>query len=303
MYVSGLFHLARNGFSGRDGAPTFVRMNPADYARVAEAIRYIRAHAPQQPSLDEVAEAVHLSPFHFQRLFTDWAGVSPKKFLQYLTLGYAKSLLRQPEMSLFDTAHEAGLSGTGRLHHLFVSLEAMTPGSYRLGGRGLQVRYSTGTSVFGPYLVASTDEGIYALRFYDEDPAPALAELQAELPQAQFVQETDALHAAVASHLRGTDSGGETLRLRLRGTPFQIKVWEALLQVPEGAVATYTDIAHTIGMPTAQRAVGSAIGANPVGYLIPCHRVIRSTGVFGEYRWGSERKAAMLGWEAARNEK
>jgi len=278
-------------------------MNPADYARVAAAIRYIRAHAPLQPSLDEVAEAVHLSPFHFQRLFTDWAGVSPKKFLQYLTLGYAKSLLRQPEMSLFDAAHEAGLSGTGRLHHLFVSLEAMTPGSYRLGGRGLQVRYSTGDSVFGSYLVASTDEGIYALRFFDDDGATVRAELQAELPEAQFIQETVALHTAVASQLTDLPGRGEKLRLHLRGTPFQLKVWEALLQIPEGAVATYSDIANAVGMPTAQRAVGSAIGANPVGYLIPCHRVIRNTGIFGEYRWGSERKAAMLGWEAARNEK
>lgn len=278
-------------------------MNPADYARVAEAIRYIRAHAPQQPSLDEVAEAVHLSPFHFQRLFTDWAGVSPKKFLQYLTLSYAKSLLRQPEMSLFDAAHEAGLSGTGRLHHLFVTLEAMTPGSYRQGGSGLRVRYGFGQSVFGPYLAATTDEGIYAVRFYDEDPTPVLAELQAELPEAAFVEETDAQHAAIAAHLSSLEDEGAKLRLRLRGTPFQIKVWEALLQIPEGAVATYSDIATAVGMPTAQRAVGSAIGANPVGYLIPCHRVIRSTGVFGEYRWGPERKAAMLGWEAARNNK
>ena len=275
------------------------------YTRIAKSIAYIQANAARQPTLEEMAEAAHLSPFHFQRMFTEWAGVSPKKFLQYLTLAHAKALLRQnaqPGLTLFDTAYQAGLSGTGRLHDLFVNLEGITPGEFRQGGQGMELRYSFGNGLFGPYLLATTSKGIYALRFSDGDMDTLKQELANELPLATLINESDATHHQVAAWLNGQSTQVQPLRLHVKGTPFQLKVWEALLQIPEGAVRSYTAIAAAVGAPTAQRAVGTAIGANPVGYLIPCHRVITSTGSLGGYRWGLVRKAAMLGREFAMNE-
>ncbi|GAA4041546.1 methylated-DNA--[protein]-cysteine S-methyltransferase [Hymenobacter glaciei] len=269
-----------------------------DYQRIEAALIYAQAHFQAQPDLDEMARQAHWSPFHFQRKFQEWAGVSPKKFLQFLSLGHAKQLLRQ-QASVADAAHETGLSGTGRLHDLFVTLEAMTPGEYRHGGAALNIQYSYGESLFGPYLVGSTDKGICKLVFFD-DPAAALAELQQEWPQATITAEVAQSHTQVARFFAREFSASDRLHLHLKGTPFQLKIWESLLRIPEGQRRTYTQLAEAAACGAAVRATGTAIGANPVGYLIPCHRVIRQTGELGQYRWGNPRKAALLGWEAAR---
>jgi len=271
-----------------------------DYQRIAAALTYAGAHFQQQPTLEELAEQAHWSPFHFQRKFQEWAGVSPKKFLQYLSLNHAKRLLQQ-SASVAEAADETGLSGTGRLHDLFVTLEAMTPGEYRQGGAALTIHYSLGESPFGPYLVASTGKGICKLVFVD-DAATALAELRQEWPNATLVAGETTFHAQVACFFARDFAPTTRLRLHLRGTPFQLKIWESLLRIPEGERRTYAQLAHAAENGAAVRAAGTAIGANPVGYLIPCHRVIRQTGELGQYRWGATRKAALLGWEAARVE-
>lgn len=271
-----------------------------DYQRIAAALTYAQTHFQAQPSLEEMAERAHWSPFHFQRKFQEWAGVSPKKFLQYLSLDHAKSLLRQ-QASVADAAYETGLSGTGRLHDLFVRLEAMTPGEYRLGGAALAISYSFGESPFGAYLVASTDKGICRLVFIDDQNA-AVAELRQEWPNAALTAAETAAHVQVARFFARDFLCTERLHLHLKGTPFQLKIWESLLRVPEGELRTYSQLAEAAENSAAVRAAGTAIGANPVGYLIPCHRVIRQTGELGQYRWGSTRKAALVGWEAAHNQ-
>ncbi|GAB2871693.1 bifunctional transcriptional activator/DNA repair enzyme AdaA [Hymenobacter ruber] len=268
-----------------------------DYQRIAAALTYAQAHFQAQPDLDELARQAHWSPFHFQRKFQEWAGVSPKKFLQYLSLDHAKSLLRQ-QASVAEAAHETGLSGTGRLHDLFVSMEAMTPGEYRHGGAALAISYSFGDSAFGTYLVASTDKGICKLDFI-EDKTAALAELRAEWPNATLIAEGMPAHAQVARFFARDFPPTGRLHLHLKGTAFQLKIWESLLRVPEGELRTYAQLAEAAERGAAVRAAGTAIGANPVAYLIPCHRVIRGTGELGQYRWGSTRKAALLGCEAA----
>lgn len=271
------------------------------YDTVASALHYIRQQARQQPTLDEIAAHVHLSPHHLQRVFKEWAGVSPKKFLQYLTLGYAKSMLAQ-NASLLEVSHRTGLSGSSRLHDLFLSLEGMTPGQYKAKGEQLRLHYSTGQSKFGNYLVASTEKGICYLHFYQNEHV-ALQELQQSWPRATLVARAGRQHEQVQAFFNNTLSvAEEKLRLHLSGTPFQIKVWEALLRIPEGHLSSYAALAQQIGHPTASRAVGTAIGSNPIAFLIPCHRVIKSVGGIGEYRWGSERKMAMIGWEAAQLE-
>ena len=272
-----------------------------DYQRIAAALTYAQAHFQAQPDLEELARQAHWSPFHFQRKFQEWAGVSPKKFLQYLSLDYAKRLLRQHN-SVADAAHETGLSGTGRLHDLFVTLEAMTPGEYRHGGTALAISYSFGESLFGTYLVASTAKGICKLAFVEED-ALALAELRQEWPNATLVAAETSAHAQVARFFARRFSPADRLHLHLKGTAFQLKIWESLLRIPEGQLHTYSQLAATAENGAAVWAAGTAIGANPVGYLIPCHRVIRGTGELGQYRWGATRKAALLGWEAAQAEK
>lgn len=272
--------------------------NPSTYQRVAEAIEFMRAHFREQPSLDEVAQHIHLSPFHFQRLFSEWAGVSPKKFLQFLTLDYAKSLIRKKEITLFDTAEEAGLSGTGRLHDLFIQIEGMTPGEYKNGGAALLIHYSFAESPFGLVLVASTSKGICHLAFVDDE-AVALQRMHDLFPNARFQQLTDSFQQEALFIFRQDWKDMNRIRLHLKGTPFQLKVWEALLRIPLGGLSTYQQLAQSIDHPSASRAVGSAIGQNPVAFLIPCHRVIQSTGVTGNYYWGSQRKAMMIGWEAA----
>ena len=272
--------------------------NPSTYQRVAEAIEFMRAHFREQPSLDEVAQHIHLSPFHFQRLFSEWAGVSPKKFLQFLTLDYAKSLIRKKDLTLFDTAEEAGLSGTGRLHDLFIQIEGMTPGEYKNGGAALLIHYSFAESPFGLVLVASTGKGICHMAFVDDEPV-ALQRMQDLFPNARFQQLTDSIQQDALFIFRQDWKDMNQIRLHLKGTDFQLKVWEALLRIPMGALSTYQQLAQSINHPAASRAVGSAIGQNPVAFLIPCHRVIQSTGVTGNYYWGSQRKAMMIGWEAA----
>ena len=270
----------------------------ANYDRISEAIGYIKTNFKAQPGLEEVAENIHLSPYHFQRLFTDWAGVSPKKFLQYITVEYAKKMLKEEKATLFDAAFEAGLSGTGRLHDLFINIEGMTPGEYKNGGQDLSINYSFAESPFGNILVASTPRGICYMSFADDE-MQALQGLQNRFPNASYRQMVDLLQQNVLYIFTHDWSKLHQIKLHLKGTEFQLKVWEALLKIPMGRLSTYGSIARQIEMPRASRAVGSAVGDNPVAFLIPCHRVIQSTGVFGQYHWGNIRKTAMIGWEAA----
>lgn len=275
--------------------------NP-DYQRIAKAIAFIRANFKRQPSLEEIAEEVNLSPFHFQKLFTDWAGVSPKKFLQFISLNYAKQLLKQQEATLFDAALATGLSGTGRLHDLFVRLEAMTPGEYKNGGKNLLINFQFYPSPFGRMLVASTEKGICFMAFAD-DKEKQIINLKSDFPNAEFRRQGNDLHQQALSIFSKDWSGKSQLKLHLKGTEFQLKVWETLLKIPQSKLSTYGEIAQQIENPKASRAVGTAIGSNPIAYLIPCHRVIQSSGEFGGYRWGSARKTAIIGWEAAINKK
>lgn len=273
-------------------------MNNSDYNRIATAISYIQQNFKEQPSLESIAEHVHLSPFHFQKMFSDWAGVTPKKFLQYVSLTHAKGMLKEKQATLFDTAYETGLSGTGRLHDLFMKIEGMTPGEYKNGGETLRINYSFSETIFGNVIIASTKKGICYLAFYD-DKNDALEELRKAFPNAAYEQITDIHQANALSFFSKNWDDTSAIRLHLKGTPFQIKVWEALLKIPMGQLSTYSGIAKSIDNIKASRAVGSAVGDNPVAFLIPCHRVIRSTGEFGNYHWGSVRKTAMIGWEGA----
>lgn len=277
-------------------------MATSDYARIERAILFLDAHGQEQPRLAEVAEHVGLSPYHFQRLFTRWAGISPKRFLQFQTLEHAKQLLAE-RRSMLDASYDAGLSSGGRLHDLFVTLTAMTPGEFKQGGAGLTIRYGVHASPFGDYLLAVCERGICALRFLTgASPSEAEAELRAEWPRATLAEAPEATRPTADRIFPPRQERAlQPLSLFVKGTNFQLKVWEALLRIPPGAVATYEDIAQVLEMPRAARAVGSAVGGNPIGLLIPCHRVIRKTGAFGEYRWGLPRKRAMLAWESARH--
>ncbi len=269
----------------------------SDYALVALAIEYLHAHFREQPSLEQVAAHLHMSPFHLQRLFKRWAGISPKRFVQYLTLEYAKgALLSAP---VLEASLESGLSGPGRLHDLFVSAEAVTPGEYRSGGAGLTIHYGAHDSPFGNALLAVTDRGVCALSFVDDDAADAVEELHRHWPAAHLLEEPTVTAPMAARIFETLPTAGDPIPLLLKGTNYQIRVWEALLRVPPGAVTTYANVATAIGAPTAARAVGSAVGANTIAWLIPCHRIIHKSGVVEGYRWGSTRKRAMLGWEAA----
>lgn len=270
-----------------------------NYNRIAEAITYINANFKAQPSLDEVAEKIHLSTFHFQKLFSEWAGVSPKKFLQYISIGYAKKLLAENGATLFDTAYETGLSGTSRLHDLFVKIEGMTPAEYKNGGRNLVINYSFAGSPFGSIIVASTLKGVCYMAF-EEDEEKAWNGLKSKFPQAVFHQKVDLLQQNALSIFKNDWSRLQDIKLHLKGTDFQLKVWEALLKIPMGRLSTYGAIAKKIEKPNASRAIGTAIGSNPVAFLIPCHRVIQATGKIGGYMWGNTRKTAIVGWEGAK---
>lgn len=271
-----------------------------NYERIAKAIEYLRLHFKEQPSLEEVAKAAYLSPFHFQRLFNEWAGVSPKKFLQFLNVEYAKGLLAK-QSTLSDVAFETGLSSTSRLHDLFISIEGMSPAVFKKGGDNLSINYSFAETIFGNIIVASTDVGICHLSFIENDEA-AFTTLQTQFPNAVFKQNTDLIQQKALQFFSGDWSDLSKIKLHLKGSDFQIKVWQTLLKIPLGNVSTYSSVAHTIDNSRASRAVGTAIGSNPVAFLVPCHRVIKSTGLIGEYHWGAVRKSAMLGWEAALSE-
>ncbi len=266
------------------------------YHRIADAIRFIVENHRTQPGLDTIADHVHMSPFHFQRLFTSWAGVSPKKFLQYVSLEHAKQVL-QERASLTETADEVGLSGTGRLHDLFVNIEGMTPGEYKNGGENLQINYSFAETPFGNVVIASTSKGICLMQFYSDE-TEALKILTSQFPNATYHRKLDMLQQDALFIFQNWSRLGD-IRLHLKGTEFQLKVWNALLKIPMGKLLSYRDIAISMEQPGASRAIGTAIGSNPVAFLIPCHRVIQSSGVIGGYRWGAIRKTAIIGWEAA----
>lgn len=272
--------------------------NNIDYGRIAEAIEYIKANFKSQPNLDEVAGEVHLSPSHFQRMFTDWAGTSPKKFLQFTSVEHAKKVLKEEQATLFDTTLETGLSSTSRLHDLFVSIEGMTPAEYKNGGKNLHINYSFAESPFGQLLVASTSKGICAMAFENNE-EEALQNLQKKFPNATFKRNLDLLQQNALFIFQNDWSKLNQIKLHLSATPFQLKVWDALLKIPQGKLTSYGAIAKEIAAPRASRAVGTAIGSNPVAFLIPCHRVIQASGNLGGYAWGNTRKTAMIGWEAA----
>ncbi|MDY4955285.1 MAG: methylated-DNA--[protein]-cysteine S-methyltransferase [Prevotella sp.] len=270
-----------------------------NFERIAEAIRYIESNRKRQPSLEDVARHVCLSPFHFQRMFTAWAGISPKRFLEYLNVEYAKRILAQSRLSLLTAANEVGLSSTSRLYDLFVHIEGMTPGEYRSGGASLRLHYVLAHSPFGQTIIASTAKGISYIAFADKGKEEAVATLQRAFPLATLSEQADEHNSRAAGVFRLDWGNVGEVRLHLRGTNFQIKVWESLVRVPAGRLTTYSQLAQAVGSPKAVRAVGSAVAGNPVALLIPCHRVIRSTGGFGNYHWRPERKAAIIGWEAA----
>jgi AraC family transcriptional regulator of adaptative response/methylated-DNA-[protein]-cysteine methyltransferase len=270
-----------------------------DFDRITDAINYIADNFNSQPGLDQVAQKVNLSPAHFQRLFTQWAGTSPKKFLQYISIEHAKKLLQDEQLSVLQAALETGLSSPSRLYDLFVNIEGMTPGEYKNGGANLAINYSFAESPFGDILIASTSKGIAYMAFADDE-TNAFAELKSKFPNATYTSKLDLIQQnALQIFTRDWNEPGE-IKLHLKGTDFQLKVWKALLNIPPGRLSTYGNIAKRIALPQASRAVGTAVGQNPVAFLIPCHRVIRSTGVFGNYHWGSARKTAMIGWEAAK---
>lgn len=273
-----------------------------DYQRIAAAIAFLRTHHADQPDLTAVAQHLHLSEAHFQRLFTRWAGISPKRFLQYLTVEYAKSKIAETA-NLLDLTMAAGLSSPGRLHDLFVSLEAMSPGEYKAGGAGLEIVYGIHPTRFGRALVAMTTRGVCNLLFLDVPDAAARDAGEAELRRLwtnATLRYDPAATAPVGDRLLNPLENPRPISLWVKGTNFQIQVWRSLLQLPPGSLSTYRQIAQHIGRPTATRAVGNAIGSNPIALLIPCHRVIRESGELGGYRWGLPRKSALLSWEAGR---
>jgi AraC family transcriptional regulator of adaptative response/methylated-DNA-[protein]-cysteine methyltransferase len=273
-----------------------------DYARIEQAILFLEKNFRRQPNLSEIAGSINLSEYHFQRMFTRWAGISPKRFLQFLTLEYAKELLAESN-NLLDVTYETGLSSPGRLHDLFVTCEAITPGEYKAQGSGLTISYGFHASPFGESLLAMTDRGITALSFVQAGhPRQALAELQSTWPQAIFREDPVQTGSIVEQIFAPgpNQANGTSLKLYLKGTNFQLKVWQALLQIPAGTVVSYDTVAHLIGQPGAARAIGRAVAMNPIGFLIPCHRVIRKVGAIGDYHWGPARKKAIIGWEAAR---
>ena len=270
-----------------------------DYRRVEQAIRFLEANYLDQPELEEVAASIGLSEYHFQRLFTRWVGISPKRFLQYLTKEHAKHLLRRSG-DLLEAAYASGLSGPGRLHDLFVSTEAVTPGEYKQSGAGLEIRYGFHPTPFGLCLIALTTRGVCGLSFVEPGAQDlALVQMRARWRNAAFIHDQVGTQPVVAQIFRPAGQPAGPMALYLNGTNFQIKVWEALLRIPSGSVVTYADIALAIGMPDAARAVGTAVGSNPIAVIIPCHRVIRKDGSYGEYHYGSARKKAILGWEFA----
>jgi AraC family transcriptional regulator, regulatory protein of adaptative response / methylated-DNA-[protein]-cysteine methyltransferase len=278
------------------------KQSSEDYLRIEQAILYLENHYKEQPSLEEVAANIGLSEYHFQRLFTRWAGVSPKRFLQFLTKEGAKELLSRSE-NLLDTTHQVGLSSLGRLHDLFVTTEAVTPGEYKTRGEGVTIRYGIHLTPFGKCLIGLTERGICHLGFVSGSEGDAIDGLVSEWKEARMVEDYRSTAALVGPifDLRYDTRIRQPITLHLRGTNFQLKVWEALMQIPAGAATTYEGLAQWVGKPNASRAVGSAVGHNPIAVLIPCHRVIRKIGDFGNYRYGELRKKALLAREYLNN--
>lgn len=270
-----------------------------NYNRIADAIRFIKKNYRTQPKLEEIAEHINMSLFHFQRMFSEWAGTTPKRFLQYLNIEYAKKILKETHATLFDTACELGLSGTGRLRDLFINIEGMTPGEYKNGGLALNINYSFADTPFGKIIAASTDKGVCHMAFVDEGERRAFDHLRSIFPNAKYVLSPDTKQQHALSVFDRDWNRLEEIKLHLKGTEFQLKVWETLLKIPAGGLATYADLATKSGYNGACRAVGTAVGKNPVAFLIPCHRVIKATGEPGNYHWGEMRKNAIIGWEAA----
>ena len=271
-----------------------------DYQRIETAIEYIETRKGEQPTLGTIAGAVGLSEFHFQRLFSRWVGISPKRFLQFLTKEHAKALLKASE-NILDVAYDTGLSGPSRLHDLFIACEAMTPGAYKRRGEGLTIWYGFTPSPFGSCMIATTKRGICALKFVRGRTKAAMTAWLSEIwPCAERIRDDTRIQdLAMDIFAAGIPDHPAPLHLFVKGTNFQLKVWEALTRIPIGHAVTYEDIARHIGHPGAVRAVGTAIGKNPIPFLIPCHRVIRKTGFFGNYGEGPSRKKAILGWESA----
>jgi AraC family transcriptional regulator of adaptative response/methylated-DNA-[protein]-cysteine methyltransferase len=271
------------------------------YQLIARSLRMIDSAGGTSMSLDQLAERLKMSPAHFQRVFSRWVGVSPKRYQQYLQMGLARQLLAE-RRTVMHTADETGLSGGGRLHDLFLRWEAMSPGEYALAGEGLTIRYAWTGTPFGEALVMATDRGICGMAFADETGRDAaFADMTARWPKARYVADPTAM-GTIAGGIFEPQTGKGTAQLHLIGAPFQIKVWEALLAIPSGTVTTYSDIAAAVGNPRAVRAVGTAVGRNPVSWLIPCHRALRKSGGLGGYHWGLPVKRAMLAWEAARKD-
>lgn len=280
-----------------------------NYQRIAQAIEYLEKNVHRQPELDEVAEQVHLSPFHFQRIFTEWAGISPKRFLQFLTIDFLKGKLQETK-NLEALAQTAGLSGQSRVYDLFTTLEAVTPQEYKLRGSGTQIEFGFHQTPFGNCLIGVTERGVCWLSFFngDDDGRHELESMKAHWHNSVFHQNqsltiefVDNIFNRKGANLPAGKTGTQSkLHLFVKGTNFQIKVWEALLRIPMGDVTTYQDIAEKISNPKAMQAVGSAVGSNHIAYLIPCHRVIRKDGILGEYRWEATRKKSIIGWEMAK---
>ncbi len=275
-----------------------MRTTNNDYCRIADSIAYLDKHFAEQPTLKQIADHAGLSEHHFQRLFKRWAGISPKRFLQYLTAQAAGRLLRQ-KLSVMDASLDSGLSSTSRLYELFVNVYAMTPGEYRDHGRSLSIAYGSHDSPFGRCLIGSTERGICWLSFADEN--HQLEKLKAEWQGAKLIECSASTATVVEQIFAAASSQADPIPLHIKGTNLQIRVWEALLKIPFGEVRTYSDVAQAINHPKAVRAVASAIGRNPVSYIVPCHRVIRMSGALGGYGWGLTRKKAMLAWEHARS--
>lgn len=273
-----------------------------NYHRIEQAIKFLEDNFQRQPELDEVAEKVHLSPFHFQRIFTEWAGISPKRFLQFLTVDFLKERLKESR-NLVEAAESAGLSSQSRVYDLFTTLEAVTPQEYKKQGEGIRIEYGFHETPFGSCLIGVTERGICWLSFIptDTDPVHELEQMKEHWYKSVFHQNQNLtegfVHRIFSTQNRG-DQG--KLHLFVKGTNFQVKVWDALLKIPTGSVTTYQGVAQKIESPKAMQAVGSAVGSNHIAYLIPCHRVIRKDGILGEYRWSSTRKKSIIGWEIAR---
>lgn len=277
-----------------------INQRSLDYYRIAAAIKFLKQNFKSQPNLNQIAEAVNLSPFHFQKLLKDWAGVSPEKFLQFISVQYAKEVLKNKSVNFFDTAYQTEFSGAVLLHNLFVNIEGMTPGEFKNGGINLKIAYQFYETFLGNIIIANTAKGICLMAFAD-DLQIALENLITHFPNADLINEQNETQLQALAIFSKDWGHIKQIKLHLKGTQFQLKVWEVLLKIPKGNLTSYGEIAKNIGNSNASRAVGTAIGTNPIAFLIPCHRVIQTTGNFGGYKWGDARKTAIIGWEAAFN--